>query len=350
MSKKRKKNRSRLNGPLPPANFATATKVRVKLGTTVPGFEDIPLGGWSGTIIEVDQGSHPPGYLIKWDQGILEAMHPVYRKRCERDGLELDSMWLDENDVEPDTVEGVPVEQPSQLVPRPLNMDGQDDHLRAILGLTGDDPLPHVATGSEIKFVKVFSFARQGLFSPDQMPSTPKSFWTTLFTTCVMGAFYGAVLGSAVAAMDGAAIAAKIVATLLGSGGCLLGAGYGFLVGAVNRIRRGPWLGAVLGATVAGMLGGMLGGMLIAFLGTVLGALAGGTLGRIIKRKFHKPLATFQGVIVGAMLGVAVQAWMHDADAAWSGAWMGGMTGAIAGLVLVLGVGMSLAVLGKNRG
>jgi hypothetical protein len=30
-------------------------------------------------------------------------MHPVYRKRCERDGLELESMWLGENDIEPDS-------------------------------------------------------------------------------------------------------------------------------------------------------------------------------------------------------------------------------------------------------
>ena len=42
------------------------TPIRVKLDTTVPGFEDIPLAAWSGTILDVDHGSNPPGYLVKW--------------------------------------------------------------------------------------------------------------------------------------------------------------------------------------------------------------------------------------------------------------------------------------------
>lgn len=332
----------------PPARFSAGTSVQVKTNASVPGFENISLNGWSGTILDVDHGSKPPGYLVQWDQRTLAALSFDYRQRCKRDGLELDSVWLDENAIEAADREVSPVEQPTQLVPRPLSTDVQEDHLRAILGLTGNAPLPHRAAGSEIKFVKIFSFASQGLFSPDQVPAAPKPFWTTLFTTCVVGAIYGVVVGAAVAALEGAALAAQIVAILLGGGGCLLGAGYGFLFGAVNRLRRGPWLGGVLGATVAGMIGSLLGVMLIAFLGTVLGALAGGTLGRIVKRMFHKRLASIQGVIGGAMLGVAVQAWLHDADAAWSGAWMGGLAGASASLLLVIAVGLAPALLGKK--
>src|SRR5262249_10785079 len=40
-----------------PARFAAGVQVRVKPGITVPSFEDIPLGGWAGTIREVDQRS-----------------------------------------------------------------------------------------------------------------------------------------------------------------------------------------------------------------------------------------------------------------------------------------------------
>ena len=70
-----------------------------------PDFPDIPLGGWAGTIKEVDQRSAPPTYLIEWDGHTLDHMHPVYRKRCERDGLELERMWLGEDDLEPDSGE-----------------------------------------------------------------------------------------------------------------------------------------------------------------------------------------------------------------------------------------------------
>ena len=85
MNKKEKK-------PLPPARFAAGALVRVKPGTTDPDFPDIPLGGWAGNIREVDQGSAPPMYLIEWDWHTLHHKHPVYRKRCDRDGFELESM------------------------------------------------------------------------------------------------------------------------------------------------------------------------------------------------------------------------------------------------------------------
>ncbi len=132
------------NRPRPPARFAAGAQVRVKPGITVPDFEDIPLGGWAGTIREVDQRSAPPTYLIEWNKHTLDDMHPVYRKRCERDGLGLESMWLGEDDIEADT--GVPaaIEQPTSIVARPLNEKDQDDRVRIALGLTSDDPLPEV--------------------------------------------------------------------------------------------------------------------------------------------------------------------------------------------------------------
>src|SRR4029450_12088443 len=89
--------------PRTPARFVTGAQVRVKPGTTDPDFPDIPLGGWAGAIRGWDQRSAPPTYLIEWDRHTLDHMHPVYRKRCERDGLEMESMWLGEDDIEPDS-------------------------------------------------------------------------------------------------------------------------------------------------------------------------------------------------------------------------------------------------------
>jgi len=126
------------------ARWQTGAQVRVKQGTTDPDFPDIPLGGWTGTISEVDQRSIPPTYLIEWNKYTLDHMHPVYRNRCERDGLELKSMWLGEDEIEQDTGEPVVIEQPTSIVTRPLNPKAEDDRVSMALGLTSDDPLPEV--------------------------------------------------------------------------------------------------------------------------------------------------------------------------------------------------------------
>ncbi|HWG41858.1 MAG TPA: calcium-binding protein [Gemmataceae bacterium] len=140
MSKPKKKDKP----PRTPARFAAEAQVRVKPGTTDPDFPDIPLGAWAGTIRDVDQRSAPPTYLIEWDRHTLDHMHPVYRKRCERDGLELESMWLGEEDIETDTGGPPMIEQPTRIVTRPLNPKDEDDRVRLALGLNGDDPLPEV--------------------------------------------------------------------------------------------------------------------------------------------------------------------------------------------------------------
>src|SRR5437660_5325253 len=140
MSRKNKKEKK----PRPPARFTAGAQVRVKPGISLPDFPDIPLGGWAGTISEVDQRSAPPTYLIEWNKHTLDHMHPVYRKRCERDGLELESMWLGEDDIEPDTGGQAVIEQPTSIVTRPLNEKDQDDRVRIALGLTSNDPLSEV--------------------------------------------------------------------------------------------------------------------------------------------------------------------------------------------------------------
>jgi hypothetical protein len=144
MSKKDKKEKR----PPTPARFAAGAQVRVKPGTTDPDFPDIPLGGWAGTIRDVDQRSAPPTYLIAWDRRTLDHMHPVYRKRCERDGLEPERMWLGEDDIEPDTGGPALIEQPKRIVTRPLSEKDQDDRVRVALGLTSDDPLPGADDGT----------------------------------------------------------------------------------------------------------------------------------------------------------------------------------------------------------
>ena len=113
-------------------------------GVADPDFPDIPLGGWAGTVETSEQVDDQITYEIEWDRRTLDAMHPVYKKRCERDGLDLETMWLTEEDVEPDNGTPVPIEQPTKIVTPPLSEKDQDDRVRKALGLTHDDPLPEI--------------------------------------------------------------------------------------------------------------------------------------------------------------------------------------------------------------
>jgi hypothetical protein len=136
-----------------PARFALGDPVRVRTGVTDPDFPDIPLGGWAGKITEVE-GGDPPLYLIRWSQDTLKNMHPVYRKRCERDGLDHEEMRLGEDEIEADGGGPLVLEQPSKIVTPPLSLKDQDDRIRAVFGLTRDDLLPDVDDASLRRYYK----------------------------------------------------------------------------------------------------------------------------------------------------------------------------------------------------
>jgi hypothetical protein len=126
------------------ARFIAGTRVRVKRGVTDPDFPDLPLGGWRGTVREIDRRGQEAAYLVEWDEGTLQQAHPAYRRRCERDGLEHQSMWLGENDIEPDAGEALAMEQPREIRVRPLSESDEEDRIRMALGLTSEDPIPEV--------------------------------------------------------------------------------------------------------------------------------------------------------------------------------------------------------------
>ena len=124
--------------------FQMGDKVRVKYGVIDADYPDIPLGGWSGTIKEVAQSNDQITYEIEWDRRTLAGMHPVYRKRSERDSLDLETMWLGDEDLEADDGTLVPMKQPTGIKTPPLSMKDEYDRIRAVFGLTHDDPLPEV--------------------------------------------------------------------------------------------------------------------------------------------------------------------------------------------------------------
>jgi hypothetical protein len=145
MPRKKHKHRRQRRLRATPPKFAPGAAVRAKPGIKDPDYPDIPLGGWAGTITDIDRSSRPVAYLIEWNQATLDAMHPVFRQRCLRDDVNFQEFWLDEDNIEEDSGPPLPVEQPAQIVAPPLDLNDADDRIRAVFGLTSDDPLPPIS-------------------------------------------------------------------------------------------------------------------------------------------------------------------------------------------------------------
>lgn len=371
--KKKKKPRRQRARPRLPARYGAGQHVRVKPATTDPDFPDIPLGGWAGTIRDVNQRSNQPTYLIEWNQHTLDHMHPVYRKRCERDGLELESMWLGENDLETDTGEPVVIEQPTSIITRPLSKNDPDDRIRAIFDLTSDDPLPAVNVENLRRYG---SYLRSRLAFPFQASYTVEigPFQEATYCITVLGMLDGddcdedeGVLCEAEQHGESFEIPLadlevsdhphhrqlvedysywfgnwqiddftappatyrepfdthtgqpgkwSLLKTLVCCG--LYGAAYGIVLGSLVGALEGARTGALVGAAILGLIGLAAGakyGMLVGLVNRVrYASLAGGFLGALA------------GVLVGAMIGAMV--------VAYAGTLVGGIIGALVGRLL----------------
>ena len=95
----------------PSPNFQVGDLVRVKHGVTDVDYPDIPMGGWVGRISKIEGMC-----LIRWSIETLENVHPVYRKRCERDRGDIEEYWVNADDLEPAPVEPLNMEQPTAII------------------------------------------------------------------------------------------------------------------------------------------------------------------------------------------------------------------------------------------
>src|SRR5271166_3292559 len=74
--------------------FQVGNKVRVRQGLHDPILTETHLGGWSGTVTEIIEHDGQINCVFKLDDRTLESIHPIYRRRCERDGLDFETMGL----------------------------------------------------------------------------------------------------------------------------------------------------------------------------------------------------------------------------------------------------------------
>lgn len=139
---RKKKRKAKPPGSARVPRFEVGAHLQVRRGVMDPNYPDIPLGGYAGRVVEIDNEGDGPVYLIDWDEETLDQMPEVFLTRCERDDLDYESIWLAEEDLEPAPDSRAPIEQPTALRPRALRRNDPDDRIRMLFGLTSDDPLP----------------------------------------------------------------------------------------------------------------------------------------------------------------------------------------------------------------
>lgn len=154
--------------------FLLGEQVCVRPGVTDPDYPDLTIGGWAGEVVEVEHGEPSATYLIRWSEATLKQIPKIHRKRSERDGFEIEEMWLGEDDLEPNTGGHVKIEQPTNVITKPLSDNVQEDRIRAVFGLTSDDPLPEVDEETLDVYAKHLNtklrFPFHAIWSPESGP------------------------------------------------------------------------------------------------------------------------------------------------------------------------------------
>lgn len=79
--------------------FTMGTLVRVRAGVMDPDLPGVHLGGWRGTISQVQRGGLA-SYLVQWTPEALEGLKPAHQEHCKKEDLAIDKIWLLEEDLE----------------------------------------------------------------------------------------------------------------------------------------------------------------------------------------------------------------------------------------------------------
>jgi hypothetical protein len=86
----------------PNGSFHEGDSGRVKEGVMCPDFAGLPLAGWQGRIISVEQGENDEVMVgIKWDSATLSSMPEEYVVDSEAQGCDCTEMYLGLAEVEP---------------------------------------------------------------------------------------------------------------------------------------------------------------------------------------------------------------------------------------------------------
>ena len=382
MSRKRKRSRqSGSDGRTGPASISPGSAVRVRQGTVDPDFPEVPLGGWAGTVREVDLDSGPTLVLVEWDAATLGRMDARYRELCEKEGLEIETMWLEATDVEPT---GGLVPQPEGLgvqpedsadepdEPEEQGIDEQERRILTALGYAGDPgPLPPV---NEENLRQYHRYLRTRLTFPCSVRyyEDPVNFPDKALPLSLKGLApedqcvgeFGLLVEADLGDRPGTLVLPLIKMDMIGEEESkelvqdytrwfVMGRALGDLEEGLNPLpdaRRLIWrslrnvglagavCGALTGAALATLEGGQLAVLVAAIVCAVLGYLLGTRYGQITGAIHGYP----RGGVVGGLFGLLAGGLLGVFVGAVTVAWLGTLPGSIAGTLL----GRGLAALG----
>ena len=150
--------------------FIEGDLVHVNPGIVHNQYRDIRLGGWVGNVTRVIWLT-PISYEVDWTEPTLQQAHPIYHKRCQRDGISPKSYWLEADQLKEASLESpVAIEQPTNLITRPHSMDQAHDRVRVIFGLTSDDAMPKANEHTQQQF---FNYLNAHLTFPSKLRYWP---------------------------------------------------------------------------------------------------------------------------------------------------------------------------------
>lgn len=335
--------------------FAIGAKVRVRAGTVDPENPDLPIGRWCGVVEDVDDTTDPVSYYVTWDQRTRDNMSTQFLSRCRLEGLEIESMWLDEDQLEPDQGELIPIEKPSATTALSLNDPDPERRLLAVFGLAADAEIPdvdevslrlfHAHLLSHLTFPFKASFAApfiQKLFTEVEvkrlLPVEPGKIKDGLLCEVDSGDGAGhlpvALLRADPASPQGRLLSDYVywmehwepphqigdlprlpLRTILGVSG-VGGAVYGATLGAITAVKEQARLGMTIGAAgfaiLFGLVGRRIGATVANINGNQRGPMLGWLLGLALGATFGVLLGTLAVVFLGTLTGVIVTALLTE--------------------------------------
>lgn len=74
-------------------------RVRVKEDVSMPEYPNVPIGGWTGMVLETQGRGAAAKVILEWDDPALEAMPADYREECESQNMLYTMACLPMSDV-----------------------------------------------------------------------------------------------------------------------------------------------------------------------------------------------------------------------------------------------------------
>ncbi|WP_437185381.1 hypothetical protein SH668x_002484 [Planctomicrobium sp. SH668] len=74
--------------------------VQVLAGVNMPEFDDLPIGGWKGTVLETSGTGAKLKIILEWDEATAALIPASYQAHCDSQGLLYTMACLPASDVQ----------------------------------------------------------------------------------------------------------------------------------------------------------------------------------------------------------------------------------------------------------